>query len=285
MNQTWCLSVELFGQQSELAVGLCIQQGMMGCEELEKGDRTLLRCHFGSRKDAQNALGLLQQKLSVSSFDISAVQQQDWNAKWRESMQPARLTDSVWVSPVWLPPPKQDDHLWIKIEPKMAFGTGHHETTRLAARAITELDSLSGARLIDIGTGSGVLCFVGGLGGAQLSVGVEIDPCCLENIAENKEANATGGKTEFIIGTVDALACERNFDIVVMNMIRTHSEPLLERCYRFLRPGGQLIWSGILTEESEEVIASANQHRFTLHHQSSENEWWCGVFSPLTSSM
>ena len=278
MNQTWCLYLELPANQSELAVAMSIQHDLQGCEEQEEGEITRLKCHFTSRKNAEHTLNQIQDSISVENWDISAIQQQDWNAKWRESMEPARLTEGIWVSPVWLPPQGAPKDLWIKIEPKMAFGTGHHETTRLVAQAIIEQPNLENARLLDIGTGSGVLCFVAGFMGARQSLGVEIDPVCLDNIAENTTANTTPGNTSFIIGTADALRAQKHYDIVVMNMIRTHSEPLLQACRSFLAPGGSLIWSGILTEESSEVIDSAGASGFSLRHQSSENEWWCGVF-------
>lgn len=161
----------------------------------------------------------------------------------------------------------------------MAFGTGHHETTRLAAQALISKTHLSNSRVLDIGAGSGVLSFAAGFKGASLSVGVEIDPVCLENIAENREANPTSGKAAFIIGSIDALVDKPGFDVVVMNMIRTHSEPLLQKCRELLLPGGFLVWSGILTEESKEVIASAQNKGFSLRFQDRENEWWCGVFT------
>ena len=108
----------------------------------------------------------------------------------------------------------------------MAFGTGHHETTRLAARAVVgEKRTFKNKRVLDIGSGSGVLCFVADRCGARACVGVELDACCRENMAENLRGNNPNGSINFIIGSIDAFKGTRCFSLIVMNMILTESSP------------------------------------------------------------
>jgi ribosomal protein L11 methyltransferase len=173
----------------------------------------------------------------------------------------------------------QPNDVWIKIEPKMAFGTGHHETTRLAAQEIlTRKKWLAGKSALDIGTGSGVLCFIADHCGTTQSIGVEIDPCCRENLAENYQQNAPQGIIDFLIGTLACIKDTKAFDMVVMNMIMTESEPLLARVTELLSSGGILVWSGILAYEKESTILSAQKYNLKLAHEKVENEWWCGLF-------
>jgi ribosomal protein L11 methyltransferase len=194
-------------------------------------------------------------------------------------MKPARLAAGWYVSPVWLPPPKSAKH-WIKIEPKMAFGTGHHETTRLAAQAIiAQKRRINNKRILDIGTGSGVLCFVAALCGARFCLGVEIDANCRENLAENLcNNNKSAGKIDFLIGSPDCLKGHGLFDLVVMNMLLIESAPLLDTVAMLLRPQGLFIWSGLLTVERHEAVEFAKKFNLALVSEKKENEWWCGVY-------
>jgi ribosomal protein L11 methyltransferase len=255
--------------------------GFLGCEEYGDSVEIRLTAHFRTEQSAQEVKKRISALFPAQSIRITRTEPQDWNAKWRESMKPARIARGYYVSPLWLPPPKTAHH-WIKIEPKMAFGTGHHETTRLAAQAIISLKPrLRNKRILDIGTGSGVLCFVADLCGASTALGVEIDPDCRENIAENLRNNRPHGHIAFIIGSTDALEKPAPFDLVVMNMLLTESAPLLPQVSRLLKPAGRLIWSGILSEEREETKALAKLHGLRNIGEKEENEWWCGTFGKV----
>jgi ribosomal protein L11 methyltransferase len=277
---TYRLLCNIARENRDAAEGICYLHGAVGTEELPcSGSDALVCVYFENATAAENARAQLETIKLCSGAGIETIEEQDWNAKWRAQMKPAKLTKNMWVSPAWLAPPRSPGDHWIQIEPKMAFGTGHHETTRLAARALTALgDYVHRKTFLDIGTGSGVLSFVADWRGASLSVGIEIDSACRENIAENRMANPAKGAIKFCIGTVECTVQCQHFDIIVMNMIRTHSEPLLPACRIRLKPRGRLIWSGILVEESESVIKSAAQEGFDCIAQTAENEWWCGVF-------
>ena len=254
------------------------QPGFLGCEEGGCSAEIRLTAHFKTEQSAQEAKDRICTLFPDQNIGITRTEPQDWNAQWRESMKPARIARGYYVSPLWLPPPKTCRH-WIKIEPKMAFGTGHHETTRLAAQAIISLKPrLRKIRILDIGTGSGVLCFVADRCGTSCALGVEIDPDCRENIAENLKNNRPAGCIAFLIGSTDALGKSALFDLVVMNMLLSESAPLIPDVYRLLKPLGRLIWSGILTEEHKETLALAKPHGLHLITQKEENEWWCGTF-------
>jgi ribosomal protein L11 methyltransferase len=271
------LSVTIRPEDYDAATGMLFINGAGGCEEIEQDGSIRLICYFDSLHACRRAEFALMSLYLLSPITVTGVASEDWNAKWRESMSPARLTDSIWVSPGWLPPPaKAGDH-WIKIEPKMAFGTGHHETSRLAARALLGA-APADKTVLDIGAGTGLLCFVADHAGAARAVGVEIDPDCRENMAENQALNRPRGALHAIIGTIDSIRTDAAFDIIVMNMIRTHSEPLLDRCRTLLRDDGVLIWSGLLCVESVSSTAAAARRGFARSREDEENEWWCGVF-------
>ncbi|MDR0305988.1 MAG: 50S ribosomal protein L11 methyltransferase [Chitinispirillales bacterium] len=267
-------------QEIATAIGCCHNMG--GCVEEQNGSDIKLVFYFENQDDAETAAESFANLLSLSEkTKIEFVQNQDWNAKWKETMEPAQIAQGVWVSPTWLEPPQEGRRAWIKIEPKMAFGTGHHETTRLAAQEIiARKNEISNKTVIDIGTGSGVLCFTANLAGAALALGVEIDSCCLENLAENLRDNppAVGSNVNFLIGTLDSLNSSAAFDTVIMNMLYSESVPLLGQIKPLVKKGGLLIWSGILADEKNDVTAEAQKFGFKLTGSKTENEWWCGSF-------
>jgi ribosomal protein L11 methyltransferase len=258
--------------------------GFLGSEELEtEGDRFRFKVFFGTRDEARDVADSLQHLQATPV--VTEIPQDDWNARWRQSMEPALLAPHWWVAPEWLPPRMETGDRWIRIEPKMAFGTGHHESTRLAAAALIEkADLIGGASVLDIGTGSGVLCFVTSLLGAEQSVGIEIDPDCRENLSENRELNGKSGSSLFCISGIEAIRRDVSFDFVIMNMIYTESAPLVKRCGELLKPGGMLIWSGILDDDHLEAVSAAEMTGFDKSGSIVENEWWCGIFTLPTRS-
>ena len=281
MKPSYCVSCVISPDERDLAMGYWYSLGMQGsAEEIEDGD-VRIKVYFGDMHSADLAKTDLELRSPKSPVSLFEVENQDWNAKWRESMKPAKLAPHFWVSPTWLAPPGNDDDHWIKIEPKMAFGTGHHETTRLAAKAIISKKKwIQNKNILDIGTGSGVLCFVADICGSRSCLGVEIDPDCLENLEENRQQNTHSGDIEFAIGTLDCLKNDTVFDMVVMNMLLTESTPLLPQVASMLRPGGCLVWSGILLEEKDTAIENASIiASCVLTKENVEHEWWCGVFT------
>lgn len=276
---SYCVSTILNSEQRDIATAIWYSLGMQGCEEENVDGGVRVKVYFKDKDMAQQALKDLECRSPLSPVLFFQVEEEDWNKKWRESMEPAKLAPGYWVSPLWLPPPMKDEDIWIKIEPKMAFGTGHHETTRLAAREIlSKRKWLSGKKILDIGTGSGVLCFVADHCKTSSCIGVEIDQDCRENLAENHLINSPEGKINFIIGTLPCLKDSISFDMIVMNMIMKESEPLLPRVFELLNPEGIVVWSGILLQEKEDAINSAADFNLKLLQEKSEHEWWCGSF-------
>lgn len=265
----------------EILPALCAERpGFCGCEERAEGDQTLLRCWFDNRREASAVARWSRSAPGIEHVELEHVPPRDWQARWRASLEPVRLCDSIWVSPSWLKPPMAGNESWLRIEPGMSFGTGYHETTRLSARALAAVVSRAdGARVLDIGSGTGILCLVGRACTAVSCTGVEVDPGARGEMVRNLHANPAPGGIHFVIGTVEALKPAKCWDIVVMNMLMDRSTPLLSDIRGFLRPGGVLIWSGILCIEHRRACEEARRCGFTLEEEAEEGEWWCGIFA------
>jgi ribosomal protein L11 methyltransferase len=163
----------------------------------------------------------------------------------------------------------------------MAFGTGHHETTRLAAQAVAGLLAGSGGRMtvLDIGTGTGILCFVADCCKAAKAVGIDIDNAYLANVAENRTDNPPQAAVHFAIASCEAIKQNAQFDIIVMNILSLHSLPVLAAIRRHLKSHGRFIWSGLLSEQKASIIEAAKEKGLKLCSDSNDGEWWCGTFA------
>ena len=277
---TYSLTTIVSPEIKDLVVAHGYTIGMNGCTEEETAEGVKLILYFTSYSAAEETGREIIRRFPSLQTAITEIADQDWNAQWKASMQPALIAPGIWVSPGWLPPPLSKADHWIKIEPKTAFGTGHHATTRLAARGIAALNGKlpPNFSLLDIGSGTGVLCFVAQTINAGLTIGTDIDPVCAGNLAENSANNPLARRSGFAIGTLAMFKMGAVFDCVVMNMLQIESQPLLDAVTGLLKPYGRLIWSGILIEEKKNIVSDASQKGFALHEETTEEEWWCGSF-------
>ncbi len=283
---TYYLSCCILPTHKEPVIGSWSLLGMLGCQEDESKDGLVLTCYFPDEVSLRRAVyETMRNALLFSPISTGKVQDQDWNAQWRETMEPVKISPTLWVSPTWLTPPLKSGEEWIRVEPKMAFGTGHHESTRLAVAAMEDFpESLKHKNVLDIGTGSGVLCFAARLMGARVCVGVEIDSACAENLNENLGENPGEGRIEFIVGTIDSLGKRARFDAVVMNVILTQGEPALGSAVTHLRERGYLAWSGLLNDDRDRAVSAAQKYGLYVVNEHAENEWVSVTFQKQSAS-
>ena len=129
--RAYCLSCEVPQETGELAQAAWYGLDMLGCEEEAIGkDKIRLKCYFKDSRALHSAEFSLMDICPSIPLSISIIADQDWNATWKKNMKPVEVAPGIWVSPAWLKPEMKPKDKWIQIEPKMAFGTGHHETTR-----------------------------------------------------------------------------------------------------------------------------------------------------------
>jgi len=275
----YCLSCTVKNElEKEIAMAQALELNIEGCEEKTSGAYILLLIYFPDKETAEKSREVFKRTFPKKDICVEAVVQEDWNAKWRENMQPARLTPNVWASPTWLPPAMKDGDLWIKIEPKMAFGTGHHESTQLPALAMTEFHKhIKNRNFIDIGAGSGILCFLAASLGARITAGVENDKDCLENMLENLENNPVKGDVSLILGTSEVIKQNGFFDLMTVNMIRTRSIPVIKKFRDLIKPSGLCIWSGLQKEEKPLAMEFISTSGWSLIKEFQRNDWWCAV--------
>ncbi len=186
---------------------------------------------------------------------VGRIADQDWMAGWREKFAPTPLTEETLVIPSWEPGPADENRRVIKIYPGLGFGTGTHETTRLAARLLEERlnrfsdEARGGLSLLDVGTGSGILAILAAVCGVGRILALDIDSDALDNARENCIHNRVEKRVELSDRPLSVVA--EQFDLVVANIIAPVLEELAPRFPQLLRPGGTLILSGLLSHQVE----------------------------------
>lgn len=215
-------------------------------------------------------------KNSVTLVSNAELENKDWNAEWENSIEPQRITDSLVISPSWrLAEAEQMAAKYlIKIDPKMSFGTGHHETTRLCLRAVETVD-VQGKTILDIGTGSGVLAIYALLRGAISAVAIDTDPWSIDNTIENRELNGIGQEQlDVRFGELEkTVEATEHFDIIFANIHRNVLIAIRDAIRERLNNQGIVILSGILIYDAEEVASAYLSRGYDLLSQLQENEW------------
>lgn len=213
---------------------------------------------------AADFLTRLQREFPGIKVELHTEANQDWMENWKKGFEPFLFCEPFWIVPSWREvPPEAKQYLFV--DPGMAFGTGTHETTRLAARQLIDSWSSFGDKpdVLDVGTGTGVLALIAQRLGAGRVVGIDNDPearrVARENIVLNGSAAIEIPETQLDELKHDQYAV---FDVVVANIIDGVLLTLKDQLLRVLKPGGTLILSGILTDREgpflDEFLAGTN---------------------------
>ncbi|MBI3604056.1 MAG: 50S ribosomal protein L11 methyltransferase [Nitrospirae bacterium] len=184
---------------------------------------------------------------------------QDWNARWAKSVKPIRIGRVV-VRPTWASAEEvrlQPGEIELLLDPKQAFGTGHHATTRLLIEWLEDLIH-GGERVLDLGTGSGILAMVALRLGAASALGIDYDPVAIDCAIGYAEVNGFGPELDLRVATVQDLpqTRDRPFDLILANLDRKTLLDSMEWFRAPLQRGARLLLSGILAEDRADMAAA-----------------------------
>jgi ribosomal protein L11 methyltransferase len=212
--------------------------------------------------------------------------EEDWSLAWRRGLG-ARRAGAVVVAPTWVETPLAAGEVLVRIDPKMAFGTGEHPTTRGVLRLLQQARP-AGARVLDVGAGSAVLAIAAARLGARAVRAVEADADAIDNALENVALNGVRERVAVEHAMVDAawLAAHRGggWQVILANVLSSVLGPLLPALRAALAPDGRLILGGILTVEAPGMERAAAQAELALRATDVEREWWSGLFTMARAS-
>ena len=202
------------------------------------------------------------------------IYEQDWAVSWREFFGVVEAGGRVVIVPTWVEHEVQPGQIAIRLDPGQAFGTGHHETTRLCLAALDGL-ARPGITMLDVGTGSGVLAIAAAKLGVPRVVAIDIDPIAAEVARCNCDMNGIGPEVEVSAGTLRPDHPGR-YELVVSNISTPANTALAETFGVVVEAGGDLVLSGILTVDSPGVIAAMEAQGFQ-HVSTAEERDWCRI--------
>ena len=203
-------------------------------------------------------------------YKIAEIKQVNWNEEWEKNFfEPIIIGNECLIHSTFhknLPKAKYD----IIIDPKMAFGTGHHETTSLMIAEILKMD-LEGKSVLDMGCGTAVLAILAAMRGAKPVTAIDIDTWCIENSIENIEKNGVG---EISVQLGDASLLEdQHYDIIIANINRNILLSDIKKYSACLSKGGALYMSGFYTEDIPLIEKEANNYHLKLINYNEKNNW------------
>lgn len=243
-----------------------IQRDLRYDPELVASKEMILKAYFSNPPSEETRLALESELRSLNSkvlFSLTLEAHKDWLEEWKKGFVPFKFAEPFWVVPKWCEPPADlaEEHiLWM--DPGMAFGTGTHETTQLAAALTVEwMEKRNAAKdpsvkVLDVGTGTGILALITERLGAKVAIGLDIDPEARRTARENLELNQSK-KTLIDDRDISEVATEcvskkEFYDLTIANIIDGVLLVLATDLAATVKPRGTMILSGILTDREDE---------------------------------
>jgi ribosomal protein L11 methyltransferase len=250
-------------------------------ESMNTADRSVgaVSVYVADEKNPAESVSFLKERLALTGIEyeltLSGMQEEDWANTWKQYYKPIRIAHRLMVVPTWEEYEPKEGDLILRMDPGMAFGTGTHETTRLCA-TLTEDYMKPGARVLDVGTGSGILAIAASKLGAGEVKAYDIDPVAVRVAQENCDVNGCDNVT---CGISDLLAGVDTkgglYDFVCANIVAGVLVQLMPVIPHFLRENAHFLCSGILADREEEVRLAAQQAGLEITQAFREDGWCC----------
>ena len=254
-------------------------------ESMKTADRThgAVSIYIPEDRNPTDHLSFIKERLGSSGVEfeitLSGMKEEDWANSWKKYFKPIRISKKLVVVPSWETYESQPNDVILEMDPGMAFGTGTHETTRLCATLIEDYLK-TGDKVLDLGTGSGILAIAASKLGASAVNAYDIDPVAVRVAQENCEANKC---SNIHCGISDLLAgvkkLEGGYDFVCANIVADIIVRMSGDIGNYLREGGLLAASGIIDTQAERVKTSLEAGGLTHLETYVENDWNAMLFT------
>ncbi|MFN3403877.1 MAG: 50S ribosomal protein L11 methyltransferase [Cytophagaceae bacterium] len=272
------VKIKINPDYAELLMTELVEAGFDSFLESDEGLDAYVEEHVYDKKSLENLI-LKYKTLSGTDvpFTVSKMEKKNWNEEWEKNFQPVKINDKVYVRASF----HQPDNSFpceIVINPKMSFGTGHHETTSLMLERQSEIDQKNKS-VLDAGSGTGILAIYAYKSGASNVVAYDMDDWAYENVQENLELNACKEIKTYkgIISTVPVQ--DLKFDIVLANINKNVLMKEIPEYTRLIKSGGSLIVSGFYENDIKDIENIAVASGCSLVYKKLKNNWACLHFN------
>jgi ribosomal protein L11 methyltransferase len=268
-NHVQILFEDITSEQSGLLIAALSEAGFEGFEEGENE----LKAFISAASFDETAVKNIADQYHVN-FSKTIIEATNWNQLWESNFQPVTIDDFAGIRAFFHEPIRGVTHE-IVITPKMSFGTGHHATTWMMISQMKEIDFINKA-VLDFGTGTGILAILSEKLGATSIVALDHDDWSIENARENIEQNHA---VHIRLQKADSALLSQSFDIILANINKTVIQENLAILRTQLKPGGDLLLSGLLVEDEEEIMADASGNGFLIKNKLERHNWLSMRFS------
>ncbi len=280
MKEWFEIRVPVTPASEESILNFLFELGSQGLQQLDDE----VWAYFSSGEAAEKLLKEIDDFLTrLPQFGIEApagqatfvsVPEVDWNAEWKKRFKPIRVSDRFTVKPTWEKLEEPETPFVIEIDPKQAFGTGSHETTKLMLQLL-EQHEVTGLHVLDAGTGTGILAIAAEMLGAAQVLAFDNDPVAIEAAHENVARNLADAKIRLLVAAPDNCGIvPRSFHLVLANMTKNIIFEHFAALESAVAAGGHLLLSGILATELDEVRARLSHHpELEVKQKQALGEW------------
>lgn len=256
-------------EYKEILIAELAEAGFDSFLETDTGLEAYISEELFDRDAFQAVIGKYKEAAGIS-LEEGRMPKVNWNEEWEKHYDPIEIGDEIFVRASFHAPKPGITHE-IVINPKMSFGTGHHATTYLMLSHQLSLDH-QGKRVIDIGSGTGILAIMAHKLGAKEITALDIDSWCVDNGNENFALNGVD-HIKMALGTIREVAPEGKFDMVLANINKNVLLDEMEVYARLLQPQGHLLLSGFYEQDIPDILSSADNHRLQLTAEKTKDNW------------
>lgn len=234
-----------------------------------------------NRVAIEEVLNHLQDEKIINSYRVTeeSFEEKNWNEEYEKNVRVIEISDRIVIKPSFKDYDSKPNQIIITIDPKMSFGTGEHATTK---QVITFLEKYvrGGEKVLDIGSGTGVLAIVSVYLGAQSAIGIDNDEWCLLNGKENVEANNLQDKIQIRFGELKDIP-ETEFELITANINKHILIDLKDEIRKKIKKTGVLILSGLLDIDHDEIVKLYSSSGFKFAESSIIEGWIALVFESI----
>jgi len=271
-------------QNNELISGMLWQFDFAGITEVDN----LLNIFVDPENIiSENEIALVLEAAKNEGFiteyfiHTSIVEDKNWNEEYEKNVKVIEVSERLVIKPSFKEYNPKENQIVITIDPKMSFGTGEHETTKLILTILEKYIS-PGDFVLDVGSGTGILAIASVMLGAKKAIGIDNDEWCLLNGNENVKLNSLEGKVEIRLGEISQIE-EKNFDLILANINKHILLEVTPHIKSKIKKTGKLIFSGLLESDADEILSKYSLSQFEMIEKKQFGDWIAIVFKVSNS--
>ncbi len=248
-------------------------------ESILNADKTIasVSVYLSAERSVPECISFLKERFAATGLidakiETVGVNEEDWANSWKAYYKPIKIGNRLVIVPAWEKYQPAEDELVVRMDPGMAFGTGTHETTRLIIRMLEDYTA-PGCRMLDVGTGSGILAICASRLGAGECRAYDIDPMAVRVANENIKDSGLGNITCEVSDLLRGVDSSKPYDLICANIVADIIIRMTPDVGAFMHEKTVLLASGIISERAQDVIECFEKHGFRIAETLTENGW------------